>query len=131
MSVPVNAITRTAAYVRERMPPEGSHDWFHVERVWNLSRRLLRAEGGDSVVVELAALLHDMDDWKIADVVSDSSRAGEWMSSIRIDRRIHEAVIDIIMAFPSKVPVLTHLCRRWKDESCRTPTAWTPSERSA
>jgi uncharacterized protein len=64
-------VDRTAAWVRERMRAEGSHDWFHVERVWKLARQLCRKEAGqsgaqavDRLVVELAALLHDIADAK-------------------------------------------------------------------
>ncbi|MFH1532746.1 MAG: HD domain-containing protein [Pseudomonadota bacterium] len=41
------------------------HDHHHSERVWRLSRRLaMDTPGADLPVVELAALLHDIDDWK-------------------------------------------------------------------
>jgi uncharacterized protein len=37
-----------------------SHGWDHAERVWNLCRRIGRAEGADLEVLELAAFLHDI-----------------------------------------------------------------------
>lgn len=40
------------------------HDWFHIERVLNLSRFIQSKEGGDLEIVELAALLHDISDHK-------------------------------------------------------------------
>ena len=39
-------ITKTAEWVRQRMSAEGSHDWFHVERVWRTARHLLADEAG-------------------------------------------------------------------------------------
>ncbi|MDX2007296.1 MAG: HD domain-containing protein [Meiothermus sp.] len=46
---------------------EGSHDWWHVWRVWRLARRIALEEGADLYLVELAALCHDLEDWKYAD----------------------------------------------------------------
>ena len=43
---------------------EGSHDWFHIERVWKMSCFLQKIEGGDQTIVELTALLHDISDHK-------------------------------------------------------------------
>jgi uncharacterized protein len=37
----------------------GCHDWTHVERVRRMALHLSRAEGGDKLVIEAAALLHD------------------------------------------------------------------------
>jgi len=42
------------------------HDWWHVHRVWNLAKHIALKEGANLLEVELAALLHDMDDHKIA-----------------------------------------------------------------
>lgn len=43
---------------------EGSHDWFHIERVWKMSCILQEREGGNKMIVELTALLHDISDHK-------------------------------------------------------------------
>ena len=43
---------------------EGSHDWQHIERVYNLAVLIQSKEGGDKEVIELAALLHDISDHK-------------------------------------------------------------------
>lgn len=40
------------------------HDWYHIQRVLNLSRSIQSQEGGDLEVIELAALLHDISDHK-------------------------------------------------------------------
>jgi len=42
------------------------HDWWHIWRVWNLARRIGEREDANMLQVELAALLHDMDDHKMA-----------------------------------------------------------------
>jgi len=43
------------------------HDWFHIDRVRNMALRLAREEGADAFVVEMAALLHDVADFKLND----------------------------------------------------------------
>jgi len=54
-----------AKEVEQKLANEGSgHDWWHVARVQNLARHIGRKEKADLFVVELAALLHDIADWK-------------------------------------------------------------------
>lgn len=43
---------------------EGSHDWFHIDRVRKNALLIQQSEGGDPLVIELAALLHDYSDHK-------------------------------------------------------------------
>ena len=43
---------------------EGSHDWFHIDRVRRTALYLQSQEGGDAALIELAALLHDYSDHK-------------------------------------------------------------------
>jgi len=43
---------------------EGSHDWFHIDRVRKNALYIQQKEGGDALIVELAALLHDYSDHK-------------------------------------------------------------------
>lgn len=61
----INAI---AQRVRDTLEGEGSgHDWWHILRVWNMAKHLCEMERADFFVVELAALLHDIADWKFHD----------------------------------------------------------------
>ncbi len=80
-------IVKTADWVRQEMQVEGSHDWFHVERVWKLSRHIIKSEpydGPDGVVVELAALLHDIADAKFheGDESIGPRRARQWLEAL-------------------------------------------------
>ena len=43
---------------------EGSHDWFHIDRVRRTAIYLQSQEGGNAELIELAALLHDYSDHK-------------------------------------------------------------------
>jgi uncharacterized protein len=62
-------INQTVTFVKETLAnAEGGHDWSHIERVWRLSEFIHKMEGkGDKMVIELAALLHDISDPKFND----------------------------------------------------------------
>jgi uncharacterized protein len=58
-------IQSVADEVRAQLDGEGSgHDWWHIYRVWNMAKRIGDLEGADAYIVELAAFLHDIADWK-------------------------------------------------------------------
>ncbi len=65
----MSLIPATAAHVEALFTGEGSgHDWAHIRRVWQMARRLAAATpGADPEITELAALLHDIADWKFHD----------------------------------------------------------------
>ena len=52
--------------VKEKFLGEGTgHDWFHIERVWKLSKAIATSETRvDMFIVEAGALLHDIADHK-------------------------------------------------------------------
>lgn len=66
MADPQDLVTVTARHVRETMSLDAAHDWWHIRRVWQLALRIGQAEGADLHIVQLAALLHDIADWKFA-----------------------------------------------------------------
>ena len=58
-------IELTVAFVKQTLvDAEGGHDWWHIFRVWQLSKRIAETEKADMLVVELGALLHDIADAK-------------------------------------------------------------------
>ena len=66
-------ITKTKKHVKNILYGEGSgHDWWHIYRVWQSSINIAKNEGGDLLVIELAALLHDISDWKFTKDHDDS-----------------------------------------------------------
>lgn len=59
-------IIAVADDVRKRQIGESSgHDWDHTLRVWNLTVLLSVREGADTYISSLAALVHDVADWKL------------------------------------------------------------------
>lgn len=92
-------IEKTIHYVkRELMGQDGSHDWFHVERVWMNSIRIGRKEGGDMDVIQLAALLHDIADWKYygGNEQTGSEKARSWLERLQVDLTVIDHVCEII-----------------------------------
>ena len=52
------------------------HDWWHIYRVRNLALKIAREEGGDLFQIEMAALLHDLEDWKLKSEQENPGVAG-------------------------------------------------------
>ena len=91
-------IARTAAYVKEKFENEYSgHDWFHTLRVFKTATRIAEAEGADLVTVQLAALLHDVDDRKLSpETYEDKANAREFLSENNVDAGKIEGICRII-----------------------------------
>ncbi len=59
------AVGRLENSIRRMQATDSSgHDWWHTWRVRNLATYIASKENADLLVVELAALLHDVSDWK-------------------------------------------------------------------
>ena len=75
----------TARYIEQQFAGEGSgHDWAHIRRVWLMARRLSAAHPeADPEVTELAALLHDIADWKFhgGDYEAGPRAARQWLAA--------------------------------------------------
>ncbi|MBO2012541.1 HD domain-containing protein [Hymenobacter negativus] len=80
-----NVIDATAQFIEQKFAGEGSgHDWAHIRRVWLMARRLTKAyPEADPLVTELAALLHDIADWKFhgGDYEAGPRAARAWLQS--------------------------------------------------
>lgn len=56
---------KTISFVKDTLQgAEAGHDWFHIERVYKTALSINKKEGGDLLLVTLAALLHDIADSK-------------------------------------------------------------------
>jgi len=97
-------IAGTAEHVRQQMAGDAAgHDWFHIERVRRMALRIAREEGADPVVVELAALLHDLDDWKrTGDPEAGPRQARAWLTSQEVPAPLVEHVCRIIQELSFK-----------------------------
>lgn len=77
---------------------EGGHDWWHIYRVWNNAKQLAKTEGGNLLVIELAALLHDVADSKFhgGDETIGPKIASDFLTSIEMLPNDIEHVVFII-----------------------------------
>jgi len=85
--------------VRKRMSSDSSgHDWWHVYRVYKMAVHLAKDERVDRFVVELAALLHDIADYKFhgGDDTVGPRVAREILEKRKIEPEIINHVCDII-----------------------------------
>jgi len=91
-------IQKTADYIRQEFSNDSSgHDWWHVYRVWQNALAICQHEKADAFIVQLAALLHDLDDWKFNDSADETPhRAKGWLDSLPLDPSITDAVCNII-----------------------------------
>ena len=90
-------ITITEEFVKKILESDGSgHDWWHIHRVKNLALRIAVEEGADLFVVELAALLHDLDDWKLVGVNSGGNNSRKWLAKCGVDPQITLKVCEVI-----------------------------------
>lgn len=98
-------IKRVSVKVKKELENEGSgHDWWHAYRVWKLAKRIAREEFADTFVVELAALLHDIGDWKFYDgnETIGPRMARQILSKQGVSLEIIDHVCKIIETMPFK-----------------------------
>ena len=61
-------ISQTVEHVQQTLAGDSSgHDWWHIDRVRRNAVQIATEENADLLIVELAALLHDIADWKFHD----------------------------------------------------------------
>jgi uncharacterized protein len=91
-------IEKTEYFVKETLSKDNTgHDWWHIYRVRNLAKRIARNEGADIFIVELAALLHDIGDYKFfqGDEEAGTAKVREWLSSLEISPSLVDKIVGI------------------------------------
>jgi uncharacterized protein len=92
-------LDKTADHVRTLLASDSSgHDWWHIHRVRQTAVSIGRQEGADLFVVQLAALVHDIADWKFhgGDETVGPRRAAEWLAGLGVDAATIEHVCQIV-----------------------------------
>ena len=92
-------INETIRFVKQKLKGvEGGHDWWHIQRVWQLARHIAASEQSDTLIVELGALLHDVADAKFhnGDETVGTTLALDFLISHGVTENIIQHVIAII-----------------------------------
>ena len=100
-------INNTIEFVKQKLQgTESGHDWFHIERVWKISLRIQEKEGGEKLVIELAALLHDIADliFYNGDETVASKIVNQFLTEQKVDQETIAKVVFIIenMSFKNR-----------------------------
>ena len=96
----VDILSAAETFARETLTGESSgHDWWHIVRVRALAHTIAEAEHADTFVCELAALLHDIADPKIAgDWETGMAHVRGWLVEHDAPAAEREHVLEIIGA---------------------------------
>jgi uncharacterized protein len=92
-------IQKTIDFVKEVLADaEGGHDWWHIFRVWKLSKHIAQTENVNMFIVELGALLHDIADSKFHDGDEEIGprKAREFLSLLNVQEDVIIHVENII-----------------------------------
>ena len=85
-------------YIKEIFKNEFSgHDYFHTIRVYNMALRIADEENADTLIVSLAALLHDVDDVKLSPETSkNKDNARKFLKENNMDGDSINLICEII-----------------------------------
>ena len=102
-------IKQVGKYVRDKLEGESTgHDWWHALRVCEMSKKIAKKEGGDLFVIELAALLHDIADWKFSkgNINIGVIEAEKLLKKLDVDKNIIKYICHIIKNISFKGAVI-------------------------
>lgn len=94
----MDIVEKAIGYVEEFFSREYSgHDYFHTLRVFHTATRLARQEQADLLTVQLAALLHDVDDRKLSpETWQGKDNARQFLTENRVDPARTERILEIL-----------------------------------
>ena len=92
-------IENAIEYVKQIFANDCSgHDYHHTMRVYRLAVQIANQENADMMIVQLAALLHDVDDAKLSpETYTTKKNAIDFMESNGVDNKMIEIVCKIIV----------------------------------
>jgi len=94
-------LKRTKEFIVKEFSGEGTgHDYYHIERVVKVAKKLAEEENADVFMVELAAWLHDLGDYKLNDGVN---RSAELISGFLLLENVEAEIIHKVIEIVSQV----------------------------
>ena len=87
-------IDQAAEFVRKQLVGAvPGFDWGHIYRVWKNGVKIVEGEGDVNMdVVELSAILHNLQDWKFA----EKGSARSWLDSLGVDEKTTDQVCHVL-----------------------------------
>lgn len=93
-------VRKTEAFVKEQLSGDSTgHDWWHIQRVLKTALSIAEQESPvDLFVIRLAALLHDIGDWKFSggDEMAAARQAHSWLVGVAVEEGTVEQVCEIV-----------------------------------
>lgn len=91
-------INQALEYVKKMFENEYSgHDYFHTLRVFKMATHIAEKENADVEIVQLAALLHDVDDFKLSpETYAQKTNARSFLQVNQVDEETIEKICQII-----------------------------------
>ena len=87
----------------ELMNEKSGHDWYHIQRVTDIAKEILKYEKADSFTVTAAALFHDIADDKVTSNVNMAlERIRKLLERNEVADETIETIIDIITTMSFK-----------------------------
>jgi uncharacterized protein len=103
-------IDNTIKYVKDVFQNDFSgHDYFHTMRVYRMALNLAKKEKADLFVISMAALLHDVDDYKLSPkTYPTKERARSFLQSQNVEPSVINRIIECIdtVSFKGKDSVI-------------------------
>ncbi|WP_226666756.1 HD domain-containing protein [Metabacillus litoralis] len=98
-------------YVYNKLINEGSgHDWWHIDRVRKNALKIGKLEHANLFTVELAALLHDLIDDKLAEEIKISP---DDVRSLLKKQFVYDSVIDEVLSIIQKISFRSNISREF------------------
>jgi uncharacterized protein len=97
--IQIDIVKKVKEFIKNKFISEGTgHDWWHMERVYNTATHIAKKEKVDLFVVQLAALLHDISDFKFngGDEKLGGKLANEYLLSLGVDKEVADHVSRIV-----------------------------------
>ena len=95
----MNKIEEIKDYLREKFLNRGdAHDYWHMIRVYRTAVEISREEGGDTEIISMAALLHDVADHKFLKAgESEKDKLKGVLDELKIEGEMRERICEIIL----------------------------------
>lgn len=91
-------IEKSVQLLKDRYSGDTSgHDWAHLERVWFMAKRLAKHYHLNQFVLEMAALTHDVDDFKFkTEQEEELSGTKSLLDQYSIDKKEYDHILEIV-----------------------------------